>query len=118
MDLYERLLEEKEREEASREDSDSARSQGLSVFSYVPCKEWAMHLGHGPYGYVTEQEIAEELTEHRRQYRMEVAQLAGFVERGGPTGVASAYVYHHLKRKYPYTHDQLTSERWSRNAGV
>ena len=111
--LYERLLEEREREEATRNDPEPAWWRRPSVSSYVPGKEWAMRLGPGPYGYVTKQEIAEELAEHRCRYRREVAQLAGFVERGGPSGLASAYLYHHLKRKHPYAYDRLMSEKWS-----
>jgi hypothetical protein len=103
MGLYERLLEERAREETMGNEQKSAWDKSQRVGAYIKRRRWEKyptHLDSGPYGYVTEQELAEERSQARSRYTNDLARLAGFIEHG-VGGLSSAYVFHYLKKKYP-----------------
>ena len=117
MGLYERLLEERERGKIAREGSEpsscSAWHEKPEGYSNAPPTGWEDHVGPGPYGYVTEEEIAQELAENRHRYERDVRHLARLI-RNGASGYASGYLLGHLSRKYPYHYDRFMAEKWSR----
>jgi hypothetical protein len=109
MGLYERLLEERAREEAMGNEPGSAWDRSQRVGAYIKRRGWERYPPHpvpGPYGYVTEQDLAEECSQARSQYMKDLARLSGFVECG-VRSLGSAYVFHHLKKKYPREHLRL-----------
>jgi hypothetical protein len=116
---YERLLEEREREEVVRErfelSSCSTWHEKPEGYSYAPPKGWEEHLGPGPYGYATKEEIAQELAEYRHGYERGVRFLARLI-RNGASGYASSYLLGHLRRKHPYHYDRFMTKKWSREA--
>ena len=58
---------------------------------------------------MTKQELAEELDRDRSRYTSDLARFSGLIERGVHS-MGSAYVFHHLKKKYPKEYLRLKDE--------
>jgi hypothetical protein len=110
MGLYERLLEERACEEAMGNEPVSAWEKSQRVGAYIKRRGWQKFPKPGLYGgYVTKQELAEELDRDRSRYTSDLARFSGLIERGVHS-MGSAYVFHHLKKKYPKEYLRLKDE--------
>lgn len=110
MGLYERLLEERAREEAMGNEPESAWDKSQRVGAYIKHRGCQKYPDPGPYGgYVTKQELAEEIHRDRSRYTSALARFSGLIERGVHS-MGSAYLFHHLKRKYPREYLRLKDE--------